>query len=172
MKIVGSSLVLCLWVSLLMGQSLSTRKGGHSFTLDVPTTMVRAFDINSSAALQYEDTASGAFIMVIEDEKAALAYYGVSFNSISDYLNQFTHGYLTEVPERKISAIETFQNGIQNVAQCEMTYRSEDGSEAYAMLITGVETPTYFYKIIGWTPKPLVNVFMPVFKQAARTLKE
>lgn len=156
----------------LHAQSFSTRKGGHSFTLDVPAKMTRAFDINSSAVLQYEDTASGAFIMVIEDEKEALAYYGISFNSISDYLNQFTHGYLTDVPERKISALTTFQQNGQNLAQCEMSYRSEDGSESYLMLITAVETSGYFYKIIGWTPTPQVPVFLPLFKQSARTLKE
>lgn len=136
-------------MAVASAQSLKTQKGGHCFTVDIPGYMVKTYDLNDVASLQYQNTLKEAYTIVIEDEKDQLRNYGLSFSDAKDFLDDFLADYLEGAENRNVSPITTFTANGNDHAQTELTW-SNEGNDFY-MLITGVETSTHFYKILCWT---------------------
>jgi len=155
---------------IVIAQNFSREQGGHCYSLDIPDYMMRTYQLNEVASLQYINAAREAYIIVIEDSKAHLNEVGMKFTSAEDFLNSFIRDYQINSENRKQGEISTFISNKQKHAQVEISWTSE-GTDLH-MLITTVETEGYFYKILCWTNADNKSDLFPDFKRAAKSLKE
>ena len=163
-------LVSALMSFTSMAQEFSARKGGNCFTMDIPDYFTRTFELNDNASLQYRNTSRVAFVIVIEDDKSQLESLGIKFVNAKDFLESFSNDFKKDFPGRKQGNPKEFTNNGNNHAQVEF-YWTEESSDFY-MLITGVETPEHFYKIMCWTTlenKPKIN---DDFLRISKSLRE
>lgn len=172
MKKIIVSLVLCLPALFCFAQnaSYSVRKGGHCYTMDMPDYLTRTFSLNDVASLQYQNTARSTFVVVIEDSKEQLQEVGMKFVSAKDFLENFSNDFKKDMQNRKLTPTTEFKSNGYAHAQTELNW-TEDDNEFY-MLITGVETPGYFYKILCWTPQANKASVQADFQRISRSIKE
>jgi hypothetical protein len=172
MKKILFSLALFFPVLLCFAQSpsYSVRKGGHCYTLDMPDYLTRTFSLNDVATLQYQNTAKSTYVIVIEDSKEQLQEVGMKFVHARDFLESFSSDFKKDMQNRKLSPTTEFKSNGYAHAQTELQW-TEDGNEFY-MLITGLETPGYFYKILCWTPQVNKASVQADFQRISRSLKE
>lgn len=133
-----------------VAQGFSVKKGGNCFTMDIPEYLTRTFDLNEAASLQYQNTSRSVYVIVIEDDKAQLESLGIKFVNARDFLDNFAKDFKKDFEGRKLVYLKEVTNSVNKLAQVEL-YWKEEGTDFY-MLITSVETPGHFYKIMCWTP--------------------
>ena len=149
MKLNYILILLILISTSAIAQNFTTKKAGNCYTLDIPNYMVKKYDLNDAASLQYKNAVKEAYIIVIEDSKDELNSLSMVFQNPKEFLENFTNGYQLESENRTISETQEFVNNNNEHAQVEMSWSSEDGQ--FYMLITTVETEKNFYKILCWT---------------------
>ncbi len=153
----------------LNAQKWSTQKGGHCYTMEIPDYLIKTFDLNDVASLQYKNEAKEAYVIVIEDNKQHLESLGMKFLNAEDFLENFLQDYRTE-GNREFTPVANFQANGNDFSQVEMTWEQEN--LAFFMLVTSVETKTHFYKVLCWTIKENRNMFIDDFKKIAKSLKD
>lgn len=163
-------LLSALISSTSLAQDFSARKGGNCFTMDIPAYLTRTFELNEVASLQYQNTSRAAFVIVIEDDKAQLESLGIKFVNAKDFLDNFANDFKKDFPGRKQINPKEFSNNGNRHAQVEV-YWTEEGNEFF-MLITGVETPEHFYKIMCWAPLESKAKIYDDFVRISKSLKE
>lgn len=151
-------------------QSFSSQTGGHCFTLDIPEYMTKTYQLNDVASLQYMNAAKEAYVMVIEDAKDHLEEVGTKFIDSEDFLNNFTQNYQVESPNRNVGEVKNFKSNGFGHSQVEMSWGSDESS--IYMLVTTVETPEHFYKIMCWTLLPYEDKFKNDYLKISKSLKE
>jgi hypothetical protein len=158
------------FLSFSQSPSFSVRKGGHCYTMDLPEYLTRTFSLNDVATLQYQNTAKSTYVIVIEDSKEQLQEVGMKFVSPKDFLENFSQEFKKDMENRKLAPTTEFKSNGYAHAQTEL-YWTEEGNDFY-MLITGVETQGYFYKILCWTPKANQAAVQADFQRISRSIKE
>ena len=151
-------------------QSFSTKEGGHSYTLDIPDYMTKTFHLNDVATLQYQNTSKEAYVIVIEDAKVHLQSVGMKFVDAKDFLDYFISDYKSGADKRNVGDITEFKSNNNGHAQVELTWYEDDLD--FYMLITAVETDTYFYKIMCWTSLGYVDKLKDDYLRISRSLKD
>lgn len=154
----------------LNAQSFEQKTGGHCFTLEIPDYLTKTYQLNDVASLQYMNASKEAYVMVIEDSKDHLNEMGSKFIDSEDFLKNFLEDYQIDSKNRKVSKIKNFTSNDYGHSQVEMTWDS-DGNSLY-MLITSVETPDHFYKVICWTLKEYKNKFKKDYLRVSKSLME
>ncbi|HPG08656.1 MAG: hypothetical protein H6561_11635 [Lewinellaceae bacterium] len=164
-------LVLFLFVSLFVsGQQLVTQNGGHCYTLDVPEYMVKTYELNDVATLQYQNASREAYVIVIEDPKDQLEDLGMHFISASDFISSFITDYKSESESRTATELTAFDEGPNHLAQAMISWN--EGEDAFYMLVTAVETETHFYKILCWSVNEHWEELKADYYRLSRTLKD
>ena len=148
----------------------AVRKGGNCFVMDIPEYLTRTFALNDVASLQYQNTSKSAYMIVIEDNKEHLQEVGIKFVHAKDFLESFTADFKKDKENRKLTPVNEFKSNGYAHAQTELSW-TEDGGDFY-MLITGVETPGHFYKIMCWTTSENRDKMDADFRRISRSLKE
>ncbi len=148
----------------------STKNGGHCFTMQVPDYMVKTYDLNDVALLQYQSTIKDAYVVVIEDDKTQLESLGMKYNNPTEFINSFTEDYMKDAKSRKLSTVNTFEHNGYKHAQTEFTWKDKDGE--YYMLITVTETNGHFYKTLAWTSLKNKLTLKPDFETMAKSIKD
>lgn len=166
--------LLCICLLVAGGAFSQTKfvsqKAGHVYTMAIPDYMVKTYDLNDVATLQYMNEAKEAYVVVIDDEKEQLESLGVKFSNASEFLDFFTKDYNLEAAKRKLGKTKTFsENGVQ-FAQTEMEWE-EEGS-GYYMLITAVETKTHYYKVLCWTTTGYKKALRNDYQAIAKSIKD
>lgn len=149
---------------------LTTQKGGHCYFLDIPDYMVRTFELNDVATLQYMNGGKEAYVVVIEDSKEHLQSTGLKFVNAKDFLESFLKTYHKEAANRKIGKITEFTANNNNLAQAEFTWK--DDKLSYFMITTAVESKSHFYKILTWTIAENKDALKEDFIKIAKSLKD
>ncbi|RXP60875.1 hypothetical protein EC396_04270 [Lutibacter sp. HS1-25] len=149
MKKIYIILFLITFTTNSFSQNFSTKNAGNCFSLEIPNYMVKTYDLNDVATLQYNNTVKEAYVIVIEDSKDELNSLSIIFQNPKEFLENFTKDYQLETENRTISEITEFESNENKHAQVELSWSTEDGS--LYMLITTVETKEHFYKILCWT---------------------
>lgn len=164
--------VILLSVSSLnmFAQKFTVQQGGHCFTMDIPAYMTKTYELNDVAPLQYQNTSKEAYVIVIDDSKDQLESLGIKFIDAKDFLLNFIKNYKKDANSRKTSSITEFQSNRNGHAQVELTWKDENIE--YFMLITSVETPTHFYKIMCWTIMENKEILMDDYLAISKTLKD
>lgn len=163
-------LILALTINYQsFSQKWSTQKGGHCYTMEIPDYMVRAFDLNDVASLQYKNETKEAYVIVIEDNKEHLESLGMKFTNAEDFLENFLKDYRAE-ETREFSKVTNFKANGNDCSQVEMSWNQDD--LGFYMLVTSVESKTHFYKILCWTLKENKDLLKEDFKKIAKSLKD
>ncbi len=162
--------VLVLCSQFLNAQNFEQKTGGHCFTLAIPDYLTKTYQLNDVASLQYMNASKEAYVMVIEDAKDHLNENGIKFTDSEDFLKNFIEDYQLESKNRKVGKIKNFESNDYGHSQVEMSWDS-DGSSLY-MLITSVETPDHFYKILCWTLKEFKSKFKDDYQRISKSLME
>ncbi|WP_372746292.1 hypothetical protein [Lutibacter sp.] len=149
MKSIYLLAVVLLFSININAQNFVSQKGGHSYTMDIPRYMMKSFELNDAASLQYQNAVKEAYVITIEDSKEELQSLGMLFLNPTEFLENFIEEYQVNAENRALSPIAEFINNGNNHSQIEMTW-TEEGTGFY-MLITVVETKTHFYKVLCWT---------------------
>ena len=153
-----------------MAQGFSVKKGGNCFTLDIPDYLTRTFELNDVASLQYQNSSRSVYVIVIEDDKAQLESLGMKFVNARDFLDNFANDFKKDFQDRKQVYLKEFTNNANKHAQAELYWKEEDND--FYMLITGVETPGHFYKIMCWTPLENKAKINDDFLRISKSLRE
>jgi hypothetical protein len=170
MKYLFTLIFITLFVSGNSFGQLTTQKGGHSYTLDIPNYMVKTYELNDVATLQYMNAGKEAYVVVIEDSKDQLQSAGLKYVNAKDFLEFFLKDYNNDAAERKIGKINEFASNANNVAQAEFTWK--DDKTSYFMITTAVESKTHFYKILTWTIGANKDRLHDDFLAIAKSLKD
>jgi hypothetical protein len=138
--------------------------------MDIPAYLTRTFQLNDVASLQYQNSSRSVYVIVIEDDKTQLESLGIKFVNAKDFLDNFANDFKKDFKDRKqVNPKEFLQNGHSH-AQVELYWTEEDSK--FYMLITGVETPEHFYKIMCWTPLENKSKVNDDFLRISGSLKE
>ena len=151
-------------------QNFEIKSGGHSYTVDIPEYMTKAFDLNDVATMEYKNIVKETYMIVIEDDKEELTSLGMSFTGASDFLQYFAADYYAGADNREMSNVVEFKSNGHGHAQVELTW--SDPEVDYYMLITAVETETHYYKILCWTLFEFQDQYREDFKRIAKSLKD
>lgn len=173
-KIMMRSWIVLLFVfSLTLSQAqtkFSDKVGGHVYTMSIPDYMVKTYELNDVATLQYQNSSKEAYIVVIEDAKDQLESLGMKFTSANNFLEEFIKDYKTDNDNRAVKNNLTFKASGNDCAQLEL-YWTEDETDFF-MLITAIETKTHFYKILNWTITDNVKTLKNDFQAIAKSLRD
>jgi len=166
-------ILILLFVGIQSGytQTKFTEKiGGHQFKMNIPDYMVKTYELNDVASLQYQNTTKEAYVIVIEDPKDQLESLGIKFTDSKNFLDEFVKDYKTENANRSLKNSLQFNANGNNCAQLELYWTEEDGD--FFMLVTVVESKTHFYKILCWTILEKVPNLKNDFLTIAKSLKD
>lgn len=170
-KLLLSILLLLASFSAAQAQTQFTeRKGGHSYSMEIPSYMVKTYELNDVASLQYFNKNKEAYAIVIEDSKDELETKGLLFENATEFLDNFATDYKKDEKRRKLSKTKAFESNGNQVAQNELKWTDEDGD--FFMLLTVVETKTHFYKVICWTIAANAPQLKEDFKHLSASIKD
>ena len=143
------SFLVLAFMSATAQTKLIEKKVGHAYYLSVPNYMTETKDLNKSATLQYQNILKQAYVIVIEDNKAELDSLGMKFTDPQEFYDGFITDFTSGLENKTFIGPKGLKIGKNNAVQGEVSAKF-DGSPIW-YLITVVETPTHFYKIISWT---------------------
>ena len=138
--------------------------------MKVADYLIRTYELNDAASLQYLNTMKEVYMIVIHDTKDELKNAGVVFTGASDFLGGFVGNFKAEAADRRLSQEKTFQESGASFAQVELNWTEEDNS--FYMLITAIETEQAYYKILMWTLGQYESIYKSDFSTMARSLKD
>jgi len=170
MRIIYSILVILYCAGLFAQTGFNIQKGGHAYNIEIPEYMERTYDLNEVATLQYANLSKPAYVIVIDDNKAELNHFDIFFADARDFLSSFLDGFNQDTENRKVGEILSFSVGGNNYAQAQMSW-SEPVTDIF-MLITVIESPTHFYKILCWTTPNLKDELIDDFLRISSSLKD
>jgi hypothetical protein len=148
----------------------SEKVGGHIFRMNIPDYMVKTFDLNDAASLQYQNTQKEAYVIVIEDSKEQLEKLGMKYTDAKDFLGFFAKDFHADKEERTLGEVTEFDVLPNKFAQTELIWKHDDIK--FFMIITTVESPTYFYKVLCWTTLEYKDTLKKDFLAIAKSLKD
>ena len=159
-----------LFTLSISAQQLVTQNGGHCYTLDIPDYMIKTYELNDVATLQYQNASREAYVIVIEDPKDQLEDLGMHFTSASDFIASFISDYKSEAESRSATDLTAFDEGSNHLAQAVISWK--DGEDDFYMLVTAVETETHFYKILCWSVNDHWETLKEDYYRLSKTLKD
>jgi hypothetical protein len=171
MKTLTTILALFTCLSVYAQTPLSEKKAGHVFYLSIPDYMLKTYDLNDVATLQYKNAAKEAYTIVIEDSKEQLEALGIKYTDAEDFLNDFLEEYNKDAKNRKVSSVKKFEANGNKCAQVEHTWQDENNNDLY-MLITIVDSKTHYYKIMSWTLGKFKNNYKNDYAAIAKSLRD
>lgn len=168
-----SNIIVLLVLSITFSQAqtkFSDKIGGHVYTMSIPDYLVKTYELNDVAGLQYQNTSKEAYIVVIEDAKDQLESLGMKFTSADNFLEEFIKDYKTDNDRRSIKNNLTFKAYGNDCAQLELYWTEEETD--FFMLITAIKTKTHFYKVLNWTIADNIKALKPDFQAIAKSLRD
>jgi len=165
----ASALLLSLFASAVcLAQQFQEKTIGHVYYVSLPDYLVKTTELNDAATLQYQNTAKETYVIVIEDEKAALEAAGMGFTGAMDFYDSFAKDFLADAKvEEKVKEIQI--SGVKAV-QSSATKKFDDIKVFY--LVTVIETPTHYYKMLSWTMEQYRKDYEADFKKIAASFHE
>lgn len=154
----------------IFAQKFENKQGGNCFTMEIPDYLTKTFSLNDAATLQYQNISKEAYVIAIEDNKEELQSLGMKFVSAKDFLTHFMKDFHKDANNRKESAVTEFEANKNQHAQVELTWTNDNVN--FYMLITSVETPNHFYKILCWTIAENKEILKNDFVRISRSLKD
>lgn len=165
--------------NLSFGQQIQEIKVGKSFQFAYPSSYARTYTLNTDAVLQLSNAGLEKYLIIIQEEKAALTAVNILFSNQEEAITFYTKtltNNLTDNANKKISAIN--YRDINNNKSAEIIFEGdlldEETKESVRInyVFTLVETPDYYYQILSWSPIKLKEKLLPEFRAMANSFKE
>lgn len=144
------------------------KKVGHIYYVSIPDYMLETDQLNDVASLQYQNTLKEAYVIVIEDSKKSLTKAGMGFSGPREFYDSFAKDFFNADDE--IGKVKDIKVNGNYAVQVEVMRKFNDLDIIY--LVTVVETPTHFYKMLAWTLKSNWDSLIGDFKKIANSLKD
>ncbi len=171
-KIFTLSILLVLFVPILsFSQSkFVEQKVGHAYYLSIPDYMTPTTELNKSASLQFQNTLKEAYVIVIEDNKEQLDSLGMRFTDPQDFYDSFITDFTADLENKKFTGTKKIKIGKNSAVQAEVSAIFNGNPIWY--LITVVESPTHFYKIIAWSLEENKDKLKPDYVKMVNSFHE
>ena len=131
--------------------AFTSYKGGHEFDITVPSYMSRTIGLNSSAILQFKNTAKGVYALVLEDNKEELHLVDLNFTSLEEFQEYTIKKFLKDAEQRSIGepVIKTL-NGFKYI-HVDASYYDKELKQSVYYFYGIVETKSSYYKFLGYS---------------------
>lgn len=136
--------------------------------MEVPDYMLRTFELNDVATLQYQNKVREAY--VIEDFKEELESLGIKYASSTEFLKEFLKTYQKDASNRVVGSISESSSVAGTISQAELSWTSDD-VDSY-MIVSAVETESHFYKVLAWTIAEKKKLLENDLRAMAKSLKD
>ncbi len=116
---------------------------GSNFSLELPQDMQPA-NFNDNASFQYESEVGEYSFMVIDDSKEKIASYGLDYD-LETYM---------KIATRTLDSAGLYVNSsttVNDMKALQATIKGKKDGVATTFILTCVETPTFYYQLVGWT---------------------
>jgi hypothetical protein len=172
-------LLIGLLILLSCGKSESPQKVviENKYSLEVPSFLVKATDLNEQASLQYQNVYKEFYVIVIDETKAdvfnALTQNELTEKYTSDfkgYSNLILDNYYTNIEISQKSEVSDFT--VNNLPAKKITIEGKyAGVEAF-FCISLIEGKDRFYQIMTWTLKNKKDEFKDDMDKMIGTFSE
>jgi hypothetical protein len=144
--------------------SVDSASGAH-YSLETPTDMEQTYFGNDNAAFNFTSESKGYSMMVIDDSKEKIASFGLDYD-LDTYMKIATRT-LDSAGVYVNSAIEV--NGVKAL---QATVQGKRDGVPTTFILTCVETPTFYYQLICWSPTDKFEANKPVLEGLINSFKE
>jgi hypothetical protein len=129
-------------------QTFKTYKAGHVFNISLPDYMARVTGLNDAAIFQFQNTVKNIAGCVIEDNKSELALIDMKYASTQEFYEQFTKGFLVDLPQRTVSAPVVQKKGAVSFVEADASYYDEESKQTIYYFVGIAETKDAYYKVL------------------------
>lgn len=148
-----------------MQQASVASANGGKYSLQLPPGMEEAYFGNDNAAFQYHSEKENYSMMVIDDSKERIASFGLDYD-LDTYM---------KIATRSLDSAGMYVNASMEVngrkALQATIQRKRDGVPT-AFILTCVETPSFYYQLICWTPSDRFEVNKAALDGMINSFKE
>ncbi|MEM0998897.1 MAG: hypothetical protein AAGN35_17695 [Bacteroidota bacterium] len=145
----------------------------EQFRLDIPASMQATNELHDFASLQYADEQNGFFLIGIVEPKEDLENLQLYY-SIEDYADfvQRTVGGGLDTFNITTTHAHVVNGYLCNSADLFGAIRTDEGPLEVYYRVTVMESPTYFYQLIGWSGRDNAPVFRSIANQIECSFRE
>jgi hypothetical protein len=126
---------------------------GSNYYLEVPPDMKSAY-YNDNASFQYHSDADNITVMVIDDSKEKIASFGLDYD-LDTYM---------KIATRSLDSAGMYVNSsitLNDVNALQATIKGTREGEPSTFILTAIETPSFYYQLVCWTPTDKFEVNKP-----------
>lgn len=118
---------------------------GAKYVLVIPPDMESTYFNNDNASFQYRSEPGDYSMMVIDDSKEKIASFGLDYD-LDTYM---------KIATRSLDSAGMYVNTkmeVNGMDALQATVQGKRDGVASAFILTCVETPTFYYQLVCWTP--------------------
>lgn len=139
--------------------------GGAKYSLQIPPDMQPAYFNNDNAAFQYHSETGNYSMMVIDDSKEKIASFGLDYD-LDTYM---------KIATRTLDSAGMYVNAkieVNGMDALQATVQGKRDGVPTAFILTCVETPTFYYQLVCWTPADKFEVNKAVMEGMINSFAE
>lgn len=121
-----------------------TSASGSNYSLEIAPDMEPVY-VNDNASFQYKCEADNYTMIVIDDSKEKIASFGLDYD-LDTYM---------KIATRALDSAGMYVNTsveVNGVKALQSTIQGKRDGVAATFILTCVETPTFYYQLVCWTP--------------------
>lgn len=167
--------VLLSSISLFSQNNFQEVKAGHIFSIKVPFYLIKTYNINPGAVVQYWNEKESIYLLVAEEEKEKLNFSKLYNTSIREYAEGVLNNFQNAFSDFKVISQSNYESNGNKLIQYEISgsINGENGNKSeIIMILDVVESPTYFYQVTSWTLASNMDNYKADLKSVAKTLKD
>jgi hypothetical protein len=138
---------------------------GSNYSLLLPRDMEPAYFGNDNASFEYESVKDSYSMMVIDDSKEKIASYGLDYD-LDTYM---------KIATRTLDSAGMYVNSsieVNGVKALQATVQGNREGVATTFILTCIETPTFYYQLICWSPTDKFEANKPILEGLINSFKE
>jgi hypothetical protein len=138
---------------------------GSKYALEVPAGMESEYFGNDNASFQFRNAQENYSMMVIDDSKEKIASFGLDYD-LDTYM---------KIATRSLDSAGMYVNSsveVNGVKALQATVQGKRDGAATTFILTCIETPSYYYQLVGWTPSEKFEVNRPTLEAIVNSFRE
>lgn len=158
-----------VWLVFFREDSLMDAKvtsaNGSNYSLQLPRDMESTYFGNDNAAFQYQSVKDNYSMMIIDDSKEKIASFGLDYD-LDTYM---------KIATRTLDSAGIYVNtslDVNGVKALQATVQGKRDGVATTFILTCIETPTFYYQLVCWTPADKFEANKPVLEALINSFKE
>lgn len=138
---------------------------GGCYSLEVAPDMESAYFGNDKAAFQFQSAKDNYSMMIIDDSKENIASFGLDYD-LETYM---------KIATRTLDSAGLYVNSsieVNGVKALQATVQGKRDGVATTFILTCLESPTFYYQLICWTPADKFEANKPILEALINSFKE